>query len=161
MKYIKTFEQFIMKNAIKSFIRKTLNENLNEIFNKNNYFYEFHLSTEPDLKEGLPFSKQIRTNSSYGERGTMNATETNNVIFTTDTPEAWFDQFQMELGVDAPEAIPNNLYLVKVKIPSKGSYLSQAENKPEDVIVIKKIPNKNGIPDFNVGYRIKTTLENK
>lgn len=143
-------------------LRKLIKKMLNEFFDKENQsgYYEFHLSTEPNLKEGLPFSQQNRTSSSYGERGTMNATNNNNVIFTTDSPEHWYDQFQMELGADAPEAIPNNLYLVKVKNPSKGSYLSQAENKPEDVMVIKKIPNKNGVPDFNYGYKLKQQIEN-
>jgi len=133
---------------------------IREVLNQYDWIYEFHLSTEPNLKEGLPFSKQIRTSSSSGERGDM-GTNDSGMIFTTDSPEQWYDQFQMELGSDAPEAIPNYLYLVKVKNPSQGSYLSQAINKPEDVVVIKQIPNINGEPNFKLGYQIKQKLENK
>lgn len=133
---------------------------IREILNQYNWNYEFHLSTESNLKEGLPFSKQIRTSSSSGERGDMGTNE-NGMIYTTDSPEQWYDQFQMELGVDAPEAIPNYLYLVKVKNSSQGSFLSQAINKPEDVIIIKQIPNINGIPNFKLGHQIKQELENK
>lgn len=136
-------------------LRKLIRETLNQY----NWDYEFHLSIEPNLKEGLPFSKQIRSSSISGERGDMGAND-KNVIYTTDSPEQWYDQFNMELGADAPEAIPNNLYIVKVKNPSKGSYLSQAINKPEDVIVVKKISNINGEPNFKLGYQLKKKLEN-
>lgn len=120
--------------------------------------YEFHLSTEPNLKEGLPFSKQHRTVSFYGERGNMGA-DNDDVIFTTDSPEAWYDQFKMELGEDAPDVIPKYLYLVKVKHPSEGGYLSQSLNDPKDVIVIKKIPNNiDGEPNFNLAYQMKNNI---
>lgn len=116
------------------------------------YGYEFHLSTEPDLKIGLPFSQQIHTNSELGDRGDMGTTEQKNVIYTTKSPEQWYDQFKLELA-DAPEFIPNNLYIVKVKNKSSETYLNQAINKPQDVIVIEKIPNKNdNEPDFQKGY---------
>lgn len=141
---------------LKSYIKKLLNEMLNN----QSFDYEFHLSTEPNLKEGLPFSKQIRTSSFYGERGDMGTTESG-MVYSTDSPEQWYDQFEMELGTDAPKAIPNYLYIVKVKNSSQGSYLSQAINKPEDVFVIKQVPNTNGKPNFKLGYQIKQKLENK
>lgn len=141
---------------LRIYIRKILIEMLNNP----NFDYEFHLSTEPNLKEGVPFSKQIRTTSSNGERGNMETTESG-MIYTTDSPEQWYEQFEMELGADAPEAMPNYLYLVKVKNPSQGSYLSQAVNKPDDVTIIKQIPNIHGKPNFRLGYQIKDKLENQ
>lgn len=78
--------------------------------------------------------------------------KTKNVIYSTKSPEQWYDQFKMELS-DAPEYIPNNLYIVKVKNTSTETYLNQAINKPQDVYVIEKIPNKNdNEPDFQKGY---------
>lgn len=120
--------------------------------------YEFHLSTEPDLKEGVPFSKQIRTASSSGERGDMGAAG-DDVIYTTDSPEDWYEQFQMELGLDAPDAIPKYLYIVKVRNKSLGGYLSQAVNRPEDVIVVRKIQTTTDAPNFNLGYQLKRKLD--
>lgn len=120
--------------------------------------FEFHLSTEPDLIEGKPFSQQTRTVSSEGERGDMGAEE-KGVIYATDSPEDWYQQFESELA-DAPEFIPNNLYIVKVKNPSKGSHLSQSINKPEDVVVIEKVPNTDeGTPDFKRGYAMLNKLQ--
>ena len=129
-------------------LRKILNEILDERLN-----YEFHLSTEPDLKEDLPMSKQKRSSSSDNERGNM-GTDEDNQIYSTDEPENWFDQFEMELGEWEPDSIPRNLYIVNVKEPSNGGSLSQAINRPEDVTVVKKVPISGDRPNFNLGRQI-------
>lgn len=140
---------FIIMN-LRKFIRNTLIEQLN---NKGNI--EFHLSTESNLKNNLPFSKQIRTISSPNERGDMGITEKGNYIYSTNSPEQWYQQFEMELA-DASEFIPQNLYIVKVKKPSSYGFLNQSINKQEDVVVLQKIPNNaDGTPNFNAGELIK------
>ncbi len=102
--------------------------------------FEYHLSTEPDLEIGKSFSEQKRTVSSFGERGDGGVDD--KVIFSTKDPQDWLDQFEMELGQDAPEAIPRNLYKVRVKNKSEDGYLSEAINKPSDVVILEKVSGK-------------------
>ena len=99
---------------------------------------EYHWSTEPDLIPGKTFAEQQRTVSSVGERG-LGPSGEGDFIYSTKDPESWMDQFEMELGQDAPEAIPQYLYKVEVNNTSPDGYLGQASNVPADVKVLKRV----------------------
>lgn len=94
---------------------------------------QFHLSVEPNLIPGKPFSEQTRTNSSAGARGEAGGSG----IYTTRNPQYWFTQLAYENVGD----LPCNVYLVSVKEPSIGSTWAahQDLSAPSDVIVLAKL----------------------
>jgi len=134
----------VKPSSFDDLMRQTGGDNLPEMFKRQSGMgdnVEYHLSSEPDLIPGKTFAEQKRTVSTLGERGQGEAGQGDN-IFTTRDPDSWRDQFEMELGQDAPEAIPQNLYEVMVKNRSPEGYLGEASNAPADVRVLRKIINE-------------------
>lgn len=94
---------------------------------------QYHLSVEPDLVPGLPFSRQTRTTSSAGARGES----AGEGIYTTHSPAYWDGQ----LAFEEVGELPSTLYLVKVREPSEADIWSphQDLSPPGDVVVLARI----------------------
>ena len=98
----------------------------------NDPMFQYHLSISPNLKEGKTFSEQMKIKNT-GERGLSGG----DGIYTTLNPGYWDSQ----LAYEGNSTVPTNVYLVKIKNPSKPSFDAphQDLSNLNDVIVVKKL----------------------
>jgi hypothetical protein len=113
--------------------------------------FQYHLSVEPDLVPGKPFSEQTRTISHAGARGDASG-EDAGYIYTTLNLRHWATQFFYEEVEDFPAFV----YLVFVKDGSGGSIWAahQDASPPQDVIVLAKLGEidleGDDVPDYGL-----------
>lgn len=133
--------------SAEEFVKNTNWKQKNEIVNNYGNDYEYHLSTEPNLEIGKTFAEQ-KTKGEIGMRGQSMGEG----VYSTKNPQYW----ESQLAYEQNGKTPTNLYLVKIKNGSKSGMLesgneSQTLNKPNEIIVVKKILTNNEDKPLDIG----------
>ncbi len=106
--------------------------------------YEWHLSDNPNLVEGKLMSEQVKPKN-IGSRGFAGREENIGDVFSTKSPQWWYQQLAFENRGKAPK----NVYLVEVKNPQKPDIMDglaqQSISKPDEIRIIKKAGGINEI----------------